>query len=408
MKKSPLALTIVTGFAIFTMLFGAGNFMLPPKLGILAGQKTLIASLAFILTAVLLPMMGLIGIFLFEGNYNHFFYRLGRIPGSIMIAICMLIIGPGFVLPRIINLCYEMFHPSVPAMSLLVFSLLFSGVTFLMTYRPTRLIDVLGYIITPIKLTFVGSLILVGLYKGTHLTHTNLPSIELIKQSLFYGYGTLDLLGTIFFGSIILKIFKRNEQQDAPSDIKVLVRRGIAASCIGGSLLALVYIGLSFLGAYHGAGLQHLDEGQILSILSIKVMGSHGAFFGALAIMIACLATMIALSTVVAEYIHKEVMHRQVSFIASLTLVLAMTVALSLLGLTELMRLSLSTAYVLYPVLITLTACNMAYKLFRFKPVKVPVFTVLVISAFIGFGGIEFCKACIERYTNPALQDQSE
>ena len=114
MKKNPLVLTIVTGFAIFTMLFGAGNFMLPPKVGIMAGQKTLIASLAFTLTAVLLPMLGLVGIFLFEGNYNAFFGRLGKIPGTLMIALCMFIIGPGFVLPRIVNLCHKMISPFLP------------------------------------------------------------------------------------------------------------------------------------------------------------------------------------------------------------------------------------------------------------------------------------------------------
>lgn len=80
MKKNPLVLTIVTGFAIFTMLFGAGNFMFPPKLGIIAGQKTLMASISFALTAVLLPMMGLVGVFLFEGNYNAFFNRLAGFP----------------------------------------------------------------------------------------------------------------------------------------------------------------------------------------------------------------------------------------------------------------------------------------------------------------------------------------
>lgn len=320
-----------------------------------------------------------------------------------MIAVCMFIIGPGFILPRIVNLCHKMISPFLP-IDLLYFSILFAALTFLMTYRPTRLIDVLGYFITPIKLTFVGILIFLGFYKGTQLIHSDIPNGELIKQSLLYGYGTLDLLATIFFGSIILDIFRKNLGEQDTKDVKSLIKRGLASSAIGGSLLALIYIGLSFLGAYHGAGLEALDEGQLLSAISIKIMGSHGAFFGALAIMVACLATMIALSTVIAEYLQKDVMHRSVSFIQSLIALLVVTVAFSLLGLVKLMQMSLTAAYILYPVLITLTVCNMAYKLFGFKPVKTPVFMVLLISTFVGLGGVEFCKNCIEKYTTPILQ----
>lgn len=404
MKKNPLVLTVVTGFAIFTMLFGAGNFMFPPKLGIIAGQKTLMAAIAFALTAVLIPMMGLVGVFLFEGDYNAFFNRLGRGMGSLMIALCMFIIGPGFILPRIVNLCHKMISPFVD-INLLYFSILFASLTFLMSYRPTRLIDVLGYFITPIKLTFVGILIFLGFYKGTELIYTDIPDGELIKQSLLYGYGTLDLLATIFFGSIILDIFRKNLGEQDTKNVKSLIQRGLASSAIGGSLLALIYIGLSFLGAYHGAGLEMLDEGQLLSAISIKIMGSSGAFFGALAIMVACLATMIALSTVIAEYVQKNIAHKSISFIQSLIILLVITVAFSLLGLVKLMQMSLTAAYILYPVLITLTICNMAYKLFGFKPVKTPVFMVLAISTFIGLGGVDFCKDCIERYTKPSLRE---
>lgn len=405
MKKNPLVLTIAAGFAIFTMFFGAANFMLPPTLGIMAGQNTLIASLAFTLTAVLLPMLGLVGIFLFEGNYNTFFGRLGVIPGNLMIALCMFIIGPGFVLPRIVNLCFEMLSPFIP-FNLFVFSIAFALLTFALSFRPTKLIDILGFFITPIKLTFVGFMIILGLVKGTELIHSDIPIGKLIGESLFYGYGTLDLLAAIFFGSIILEVFRKNLGGEQIKNHKFLIKHGLIAAAIGGSLLALIYIGLSFLGAYYGAGLEGLNEGQILSAISIRVIGNSGAFVGALAIMIACLATMIALSTVIGEYIQHNLAKNKIGFIPSLIIILALTVVLSLLGLTTLMKMSLKMAFILYPVLIALTVCNMAYKLFGFKPIKTPVFVVLLLSTFVGLGGIEFCKQCLERYVQPALQQQ--
>lgn len=381
--KSATTLTIVTGFAIFTMLFGAGDFMLPPTLGILAGQNMLFAALAFIFTAVVLPILGLIASFLFEGDYKAYFYRLGRIPGAALIALCMFIIGPGFVLPRIINLCHGMLSPYAPGLGLLPFAMMFSALTFALTYRPTKFIDVLGYLITPIKLAFVGFMIFMGIWGAQAPIQTDISSMELLGKSLLQGYGTLGLLGTIFFGSVIFEIFKRDLGAQGAKDLKKLMKDGFWASLIGGILLSLVYTGMTFLGAYHGAGLSGLNEAEVLSQISIRIIGHTGGFFAALAIMVACLATMIALSTVIAEYTQKEISRNRLSFVASLFIMLAISVVMSLLGLKALMKMSIDVAFVLYPVLIALTLCNMGYKLFNFKPVKIPVLLVFVGSVLI-------------------------
>jgi len=391
-QTTSLTMTVVTGFAIFTTLFGAGNFMFPPTLGIIAGKQSLIAALGFVVTAVILPLMGLVGSFLFEGDYKAFFYRLGKIPGAGLIALCMFIIGPGFVLPRIIHLCYEMLHPFAPWMNLVVFSLVFSLVTFALSYRPTKLIDILGRYITPIKLFFVGTLILLGFLKGKDLSESVLPTAELLGRSMLEGYGTLDLLGTIFFGSVFLDIFKKNLDDTSALDIKKLAKSGLIASLIGGSILAVVYAGMIFLGAYQGAGLEGLDPAQILSAISIRVVGMNGGLFGAFALMVACLATMIALSTVIGKYIQTELMGNRIDFIPSLVTILAGGIIFSLLDLKQLMAYSIAAGFILYPVLIALTVCNVCYKLFGFKPVKVPVAIVLAITLFSWFGGIEKTK----------------
>lgn len=391
-QNKSLTMTIVTGFAIFTTLFGAGNFMFPPTLGMVAGQSSLLAALGFVVTAVLLPLTGLVGSFLFDGDYKAFFGRLGRIPGTVLIALCMFIIGPGFVLPRIIHLCYEMLHPFTPWMNLFIFSLVFSCITFLLSYRPTKLIDILGRYITPIKLFFVGALIVLGFLKGKELTPSTLSTAELFGKSMLEGYGTLDLLGTIFFGSVFLSIIRKNLGATDTHDVRQLAKRGLIASLIGGSILAVVYVGMIFLGAYQGAGLEGLNPAQILSAISIRVVGMNGGLFAALAFMVACLATMIALSTVIADYIKTELTGNKLGFIPSLIMILAGGIIFSLLDLKQLMAYSIGAGFILYPVLIALTLCNVGYKLFGFKPVKIPVALVFAITLFSWFGGFQKAK----------------
>lgn len=391
-QNSSFGLTVITGFAIFTTLFGAGNFMLPPTLGMIAGHKSLLAAFGFVITAVILPLTGLVGSFLFDGDYKSFFARLGRIPGALLIAICMFIIGPGLVLPRIVHLCYEMLHPFLPWMSLLVFSLCFSAITFVLAYKPTRLIDILGRYITPIKLFFVGALIVLGFVNGSTIVETSISDADLLGKAMLDGYATLDLLGTIFFGSVFLSIFKKNVGSNQSYDLKKLATTGLVSSLIGASILAVVYTGMIFLGAYQGTGLIDLDPAQILSAISIRVVGVHGGLFGALALMIACLATMIALSTVIADYIKVELTGNKISFIPSLLIILTGGIIFSLLDLRQLMAYSVDVAFVLYPVLIALTLCNVGYKLFGFKAVKFPVAVVFLATLFFRFGGIELLQ----------------
>ena len=305
-KKNTTMLTIVTGFSIFTMLFGAGNFMVPPKLGMLAGQKSLLASLGFMITGVVLPIVGLMGSFLFEGDYRTFFFRIGAIPGSILIAACMFITGPGLVLPRILNICFEMLHPFIPSMTLFGYAIFMSLVTFTLAYRPTKLIDILGYFITPIKLSLIAVLIFLGFYFGHDLIHVDISNADLFGKSLLSGYQTLDLLAIVFFGSVILDAFRNNLDAQEAGDMRKLIKRGLMASLVGGCILAPVYVGLTFLGAYHGAGLEGLNEAQILSTISFRIIGTSGGFFAAIALVVACLATMIALQPLLVNTFKKK------------------------------------------------------------------------------------------------------
>ncbi|MDA8762092.1 branched-chain amino acid transport system II carrier protein, partial [Flavobacteriaceae bacterium] len=50
----------ITGFAIFALFFGAGNLILPPYLGMNSGDQWWFVFFGFILTAVLIPILGIL------------------------------------------------------------------------------------------------------------------------------------------------------------------------------------------------------------------------------------------------------------------------------------------------------------------------------------------------------------
>lgn len=58
---------VVISFMLFSLFFGAGNLIFPPFLGQNAGEHTFTAMAGFLLTAVVLPVLGVIVVARFYG-----------------------------------------------------------------------------------------------------------------------------------------------------------------------------------------------------------------------------------------------------------------------------------------------------------------------------------------------------
>lgn len=53
---------VTVGIALFSMLFGAGNLIIPPLLALQAGTATPLAMVGFLIAAIGLPVMGFIAV----------------------------------------------------------------------------------------------------------------------------------------------------------------------------------------------------------------------------------------------------------------------------------------------------------------------------------------------------------
>lgn len=382
--------TISTGLAIFAMLFGAGNLIYPLLVGLTAGDKTLIGILAFIMSAVCLPVFGLISMILFDGDYKYFFNRLGNKIGAIFIFISMLIIGPIIAIPRIVTLSHTMIAPFIPIPMLqqitpyssCIFGILFLSITFVCTFRKNKIIDVIGQFISPLLLISLIIIIVKGLLTAEGTYCSTQPALDIFKENIRRGYETLDLFGGLFFSSIILNILKKGQENNNAMTTHRLALIGLQAGIIGTILLGLVYIGMSYLGASHGQGINYFtNAGELFRAIAFNILGPHGAALIGTTVFMACLSTAIALGAVVGNYLQQEIFKNKIGFIPSLLLVLIMSLPLATAGLTHVLNLTGGPiTYIGYPILIIVTLCNITYKLFGFKPIKVPVAVTFIIA----------------------------
>lgn len=122
--------SLAIGLAMFSMFFGAGNIIFPLAVGQYAGDKNFFAMSGLILTAAIMPIVGVVAMILFDGNYRQFFGRLGKVPGFLLALIIISLLGPLGSTPRCIALSYTTLKSSFPELSSALFSAIACGIIF--------------------------------------------------------------------------------------------------------------------------------------------------------------------------------------------------------------------------------------------------------------------------------------
>lgn len=106
---------MLVSFMLFSLFFGAGNLIFPPFLGQNAGESTPLAIGAFLITAVLLPVLGVIVVADFDG-LDNLARKVDHRFAIVFTVLIYLSIGPGLGIPRAASVPFEMaVAPYLPA-----------------------------------------------------------------------------------------------------------------------------------------------------------------------------------------------------------------------------------------------------------------------------------------------------
>ena len=389
MRTFSLFSYFASSFAIFSMFFGAGNVIFPLVLGSDWSDQLLFALLGLGLTGIVLPTLGLISMALYDGQYESYFSRIGPQIGFIVLCVIMLLIGPFGAMPRIITVSYSTWAQSIPNTPFWAFNLGFCVLMLLVTYRLTSLLRVLGYILTPLLLFFLILIIVIGLANGVSLpagTNTFSQDLLIMAHGAQMGYNTMDLLGALAFGAVVVTALK-SEFAAHGGNIGQhdIIRHVTISSIIAGVLLALVYAGLSVLSAMYASELQHANSEELISVLTLHILGEHAGLVANGIVLLACLTTGIALAAAFADFLNQKLNRFGNHYHKFLILTVGVSFIVAFLGFSKIMVLLMPILFVCYPVIIVLALCNIAYKLWGFQYIKIPAaiaFTAALVTYY--------------------------
>ena len=366
----------LTGLLLFGIFFGAGNLIFPPTLGAQSGEHFLPAIAGFVLSGVGLAVLTLIiGTLNPKGYIYEISTKISPWFATIYLAVLYLSIGPFFAIPRTATTSYAvgispLLADADKGLGLIVFTLIYFVAAFLIALNPSKILDRIGRVLTPVFALLIIILVILGALKyggNAPQAATAAYQASAFGAGFLEGYNTLDALASVAFSVIAVETLKQLGFSSKKEYISTIWVVGIVVA-LGFSAL---YIGLGFLGNHFPMTEEAMKGGTpgvyILSQATQEIFGSTAQLFLAAMVTVTCFTTTVGLIVSTAEFFNGR--FPQISYKVYATVFTLIGFAIANLGLDAIIKYSVPVLVILYPITITIVMIVIVNK---FVPLSKP------------------------------------
>lgn len=350
-RKKHVTDSIVVGFALFAMFFGAGNVVFPPYIGMHAGEQWANGFLFYFIADIGLALVAMFAI-LHAGGADNITGRIGHVASKVLMCAVILCIGPMVAIPRTAATTLEMsVTPFFSGISPVMFSIIFFAVILLLSIKQSAVIDIVGKILTPALLIGLLILIVKGFVSPIgDIVDTGVSASEVTVNGIKSGYQTMDVLAAMAFGIIILSSADEKGYTDSKSAAKMI---GIAAA-LSGVLLLIVYFGLTYLGATASTVFPtDISRANLVIGIVELLLGKAGLIIFAIVIALACITTAVALVSSAASFFAK-LANDKISYSVFVVVICVSSAVISNLGLDMIIAIATPVLDIVYPPMLVL------------------------------------------------------
>jgi LIVCS family branched-chain amino acid:cation transporter len=383
------------GTLLFGLFFGAGNVIFPVKMGQDAGARFFPASIGFILTAVGLPILGIISSALSkEKSIVGFVMPCGKKFAYFYSILLYLTIGPFFAIPRTATVAFEVgirtYTGAHSGIYLFIYSLVFFILVWIFSMKANRIMDVVGRFMTPLFIILCGILVIAVFISPASRPSENIPitpyDTQALSQGMLDGYNTMDALASLVFAGVIMTSLNR---------MGVTEDREVAVSTLKASLFTILFFVLLYGSfVYLGASSRPLTpEGQnggvIMAYVSRHYFGFAGQILLALIIGVACLKTAIGLIVSLSQAFHE--LFPAVSYKSFQIAFILVAFLIANFGLDQIIQWSVPVLMFLYPLAIVLIFLRFLKTAFPAKITNLHFQLTCLMAGMVGI--FDFLKA---------------
>lgn len=345
---------LIAGFALFSMFFGAGNLMLPPLLGFKAGDAWFSVIIGFVISAVIIPLLGIFAHARLQGTMLDF---AKKVSPKFSLIYCVLVYIISIILPspRTASLTHEIVvEPLLGVSSWVTSTIYFAFVLFFVLNR-SKILNVIGKYLTPVIFLVILSIVCIGVFSA-HTTIMNISEFpKPIISGLLEGYQTFDAIGAVVIGGVIIISLKIKGANNFEENRAIIIRSGV----IAGIGLFIIYSGMIYVGALFNTEFDaNITRTDLLSGLSLKTLGNIGQTFLGLLVALACFTTAIGIVTGTADFVKGMCNNSQKAYIITAIIGCLFGVLMGQFDVHYIIDVAKPTLMFIYPITIILILLN--------------------------------------------------
>lgn len=292
--------SLIVGFALFAIFFGAGNLIFPPSIGFETGPGWKSAILGLTATGIILPILSVIAVANSGGTFEELTRPISPWFYKIYNSIIMLGVGLFITIPRTAATAYETDIRSIfPQIPVFLVILAYFGLTYYFANDKSNVIDKIGKVLTP-ALVLILTIIV---FKG-FISPIGIPIDKGVTNSFSYAFIEAYQMGDLLTGLLCASIFISAIRQKGYDDKKTGMQMIINASIVSFIGLFVIYSGLLFIGAT-GNSLFDKDIGMTTLLVELvrKSLGNVGVVGLSISVVLASLTTAIGLVALSADFL---------------------------------------------------------------------------------------------------------
>ncbi|WP_440120471.1 branched-chain amino acid transport system II carrier protein [Tenacibaculum sp. Ill] len=346
--------TLITGFALFSMFFGAGNLILPPFLGKSAGNLWFLVTVGFFITAVFIPMIGILAHAKLQGTMYDFGKKVSP-TFSFIYCFVVYTICIALPAPRTASVTHEMaIAPYFNNSSSLVTSTIYFGLVFLFTMNRSKVLNLLGKFLTPLIIFILLAIIFVGIFTAPDIINPTTLKAPFV-DGLLEGYQTFDAIASIVVGGVLVVSMNFNTSTTFEEKKELITKAGF----IAGFGLLIIYAGLIYNGVLFSSTFsENANRTEILNSLSNQTLGNIGSIFLSVLVALACFTTAVGVITGTADYFKGINNNSQNVFTITAIIGCILGIAVGQFDVKYIINIALPALMFIYPITITLIVLN--------------------------------------------------
>ncbi|GMN10145.1 branched-chain amino acid transport system II carrier protein [Croceitalea sp. MTPC9] len=380
--------TIVVAFALFSLFFGAGNLILPPQLGFKAGEAWWLVALGFCVSAVLIPILGILAHAKLQGTMFDF---AKKVSPSFSLIYCYIVYAISISLPspRTASVTHEMgIQPFFDSPSLLT-SIIYFVLVFLFVINRSKILNIIGKLLTPAIIIILLAIVGTALFGfDFNFGENQFPSP--FSNGILEGYQTFDAIGAVVVGGVIIISINLKQTKANYEAKKALIAK---AGWMAGLGLFLIYTGLIITGALmHQQFDINTGRTALLSGISLKTLGSTANLFLSILVSLACFTTAVGIVTGTADFVKGQFTTSKNAYLITAIIGCLLGVLMGQFDVHYIIAVAVPALMFIYPITIILILLNVVPKkyaseaVFRWVVLTTILFSVPDFLGSIGLG----------------------